>query len=508
MKFTEKQQQIIDSCERLQTTMRTNKTEEEIDGAFRQFLDTHGDYLSQALHEYEDIYVVFFALATILENHIRKESALDVGVRMHELMEQLEDMKERSGFTAAQIKSIEDKVVPVLQRGRAFLYYTINPDGAIPYHRDPTQKCLLCKKNDATKTGSHLVSHFLIQRFFSYDGSSKRDKEVVESFDLTGQDNRTFMGHNVNADIAERLVGHELTDEEVEQENAKSNLLMRDYFFCPECEARFGIVESYYADILSGKVKDYPPQIPYLFWLSVVWRMSVGRLAIRMLPKHENHIRKALDKALSNERESIKLSGNLGHCAYRIAKADTIKDETPSIIGVHDCVLPYQMIIGDYVLIFSPNKKIAYQNVLRGGLDPKTINDGTHPEVISSLSFEEYWSIRRHIIDMNYEHPYDYSGGSIQDLSRMNPAEERQDIHDVLEEFLALGGKSKPAAKKGDGVPLIIPHAAANIMRAINKQEKAGKFDLQALMDETGYTKEEIEHILSAMFAEWEEELE
>lgn len=233
--------------------------------------------------------------------------------------------------------------------------------------------------------------------------------------------------------------------------------------------------------------------------------MSVGRLAIRMLPKHENHIRKALDKALSNERESIKLSG---HCAYRIAKADTIKDETPSIIGVHDCVLPYQMIIGDYVLIFSPNKKIAYQNVLRGGLDPKTINDGTHPEVICSLSFEEYWSIRRHIIDMNYEHPYDYSGGSIQDLSRMNPAEERHDMQGLLDEFLSLSGESKPAAKKGEGVRLTIPHAAANIMRVINKQEKAGALDLQALMDETGYTKEEIEHIMSTMFAEWEEALE
>ena len=508
MAFSDKQQQIIDSCGQLQTMMRTNKTDEEIDGAFRQFLDVHGDYLSQALHEYEDIYVVYFALSTILENHIRKESALDVGVRMCELMGQFEDIKERSGFTAEQIKSIEDIVVPILQKGRAFLYYTINPDGAIPYHREPTQECLLCKRNKATKTGSHLVSHFLIQRFFSYDGSSKRDKEVVESFDLTGQDNRTFLGHNVNADIAERLVGHELTDEEVEQENAKSNLLMRDYFFCPDCEARLGIIESYYADILSDKIKDYPPQIPYLFWLSIVWRMSVGRLAIRMLPKHENHIRKALDKALSNERESIKLSGNLGHCAYRIAKADTIKDETPSIIGVHDCVLPYQMIIGDYVLIFSPNKKIAYRNALRGGLDPKTINDGTHPEIISSLSFEEYWSIRRMIIDMNYQHPHDYSGGSIQDLSRMNPAEDRDGVQDIFDDFLSLSGKSKPAAKKGDEVRLIVPHAAASIMRAINKQGKAGKFDLEALMEETGYSKEEIEHIMSVILAEWEEELE
>ena len=83
-----------------------------------------------------------------------------------------------------------------------------------------------------------------------------------------------------------------------------SEIKKGDYVFCEDCEKRFSTIESYYAEILDGK-KSYPPEIPYLFWMSVMWRMSVGDMGCKMDRDHEEKLRKVLDKCLAIKREDI-----------------------------------------------------------------------------------------------------------------------------------------------------------------------------------------------------------
>ena len=77
---------------------------------------------------------------------------------------------------------------------------------------------------------------------------------------------------------------------------AKKNSLTVDYAFCHDSEARFGVIESWYADILNGKLADYPPQVPYLFGLSVAWRMSVGGEFMSEMPNWCNLVQSGILK--------------------------------------------------------------------------------------------------------------------------------------------------------------------------------------------------------------------
>lgn len=40
-------------------------------------------------------------------------------------------------------------------------------------------KCLICQEREATKKNSHIIPSFLVAMVTSYDGSYKRDKEIL-----------------------------------------------------------------------------------------------------------------------------------------------------------------------------------------------------------------------------------------------------------------------------------------------------------------------------------------
>ena len=46
-------------------------------------------------------------------------------------------------------------------------------------------KCMICQENEATKTNSHVIPSFLVTMFTSYNGSGKRDTEVLFSISDT-----------------------------------------------------------------------------------------------------------------------------------------------------------------------------------------------------------------------------------------------------------------------------------------------------------------------------------
>ena len=490
--FTDKHQAIIEACEHLMTIIQTNESKAEWDAAYEAIFEAHDDYLKKEQSAYEDIYVLLYTLAATIEYYIKKDDILQVGEGTLKLMELHDKIEQFPTLSDEEKKDIGKLAYESLVKARLYMYNIKHPHKQITYARTPEQKCLLCKKANATKTGSHLVSNFLIQRFFAYDGSSKRDKEVVESYSITNDDYRTYMGHRVGGEVAEELLGHEMTDDEIAREDSKPNLLMRDYFFCPDCEDRFGVIETYYADILAGKEKKYPSYIPYLFWLSIVWRMSIGRLAIHMRPEHEQRIGKILDKALALKREQIN-GKSLGHYAYRIGQTKDLKGETPNIIGIHQASIPYEFLIGDYAFRFYHSESAAMSDAKRLGFDMETINTGTKDEVIEPMSFIDFWLTKRHIMDSVYAHPDGYDGKSIQDLAQFRNYD---DVGRMLK-GVGVEGEEIPATRYMMTHPNMM-NISASVLRVretLVKQKNANEAERDAIIADSGYTKDEIDVI-------------
>lgn len=490
--FTEKQQAIIDACEHLRTVVQTKESEEVWDAAYEAIFEEHDEYLKKEQRTYEDMYVLLYSLAATIEYFIKKEDVLRVGEGTLMLMGLADKAKQFPTLSDEEKNDLQKIVFESLTKARLFMYNTKHPYKQIKYSRTPDQKCLLCKKANATKTGSHLVSNFLIQRFFAYDGSSKRDKEVVESYSLTNDDYRTYIGHRVGGDVTEELLGHEMTDDEIAREEKKPNLLMRDYFFCPECENRFGVIETYYADILSGKEKNYPSYVPYLFWLSIVWRMSIGRLAIHMRPEHEQRVGKILDKALALKREQI--DGKvLGHFAYRIGQTKDLKGETPSIVGIHKASIPYEFLIGDYAFRFYYSESAAKSDAKRHGLNMEAINTGKKDEVIEQISFIDFWLTKRYIMDSVYAHPDGYDGKSIQDLAQLRNYD---DVGRMLKE-IGVEGEEMPVTRSMMTHPFMknIPASVLRVREVLLKLKDSDEAAHGTIIAESGYTQEEIDVI-------------
>ncbi len=492
-------QSIIDECEHIRTLMQTHEDDEVIDTAFQEFLDKRNDFLSKKQTEYADVYVTFYSFSTIIENHIRLNHTEDVKGGMDVLMEMIFSL-EQSPFSEQQIKSLRNVLYSALREAKIFMNSKNSSKSQIQYARHKEQKCLLCRKKDATQTWSHLIPHFLIQRFFSYDGSSKRDKEVVESFSLMDGDNKTYIGKRTSPKYIEEILGHEMSDEEVIREDRKRSLLIRDYYFCPDCEKRFSVLEEAYADIIKNPQRDYPVKVPYLFWLSVIWRMSVGRLAIHMLPEHEQRVRKVLNEALNIEKQQLVETQKLGHFAYRLSKAEDMKGETSCVMGIHDAVIPYSAIIGDYVLCFYPNLHKARVCAKRTPFDMSAINDGCHNEVVSNMSFIDFWYTKQEMYKEIYKHPSDYAGDSVQDLVRFQSHEEIVGLEDVF------GIEESPFLLTNDMLKnsyfCSIPNSIAKIINCIKNSDKESSKEekLKDIMKETGYTAEEIEFMLDYTF--------
>lgn len=486
---------IVDQCEHLRTVMRSGATDAQIDEEFKKFLAEYNGYLSQKLSAFDDLYVAFYALTTIVENHIRQQDMLNTIYHFEELRILFEGFDANAQFPEEQKQAIRDLVIPVYEQFRISVYQYLHPRKEIKYARSPENMCLLCKSKKATKTGSHLVPHFLIQPFFSYDGSTKRDKEVVLSYSVADGDHRTYIGHRVDPDYLEKIYGRPLTDEEAEREKNKFNVLMRDYYFCPECEQKLSVVENYYSQILSGEVKQYPPSVPYLFWLSVVWRMSIGRLAIHMLPEHEQRIRKVLTQCLDLDKNKLAENIKLDYFAYRIGRVADMKGETPCIIGSRETAIPYIMLIGNLAICFFPSWSTAKKNAKRSSIDEATINDGRKSEVISELPFIDFWMFKQHITQSVYKCPSAYDGTAVQDLEILRHFEipSSKTMNALLGEHYE--GKLLNMSMVGEKNILSMPKAVSKIIAAMEKSESI-EGDKQAFLEkETGYTAEEIEYI-------------
>lgn len=165
-------------------------------------------------------------------------------------------------------------------------------------------RCCLCRVLPANKTGSHMVPNFLAHPTFSWDGEGKRFHEALNHHFMNEPDkNCQFYGREVpDWRFAQGEGKKEVTEEDIEK---NVNQLEYDNEFCSRCEDRFGVLESAYSIFYSGQQKTIHPRVAYLFWLSVLWRMSMGSMSIFMDMHDELALRKLLDENMLDNAKDI-----------------------------------------------------------------------------------------------------------------------------------------------------------------------------------------------------------
>ena len=130
-------------------------------------------------------------------------------------------------------------------------------------------QCSICRKNEAEKTNSHLIPSFLLTMVSSADHSGRRDTEML--YTIGPNITKAYIGRKVPQIELEKNF-NELSDERI-NELSKHNAA-KDYIFCPHCEKLLGnLLEAPYFRFLFQGQK-VPSEVPYLFWLSVIWRIS------------------------------------------------------------------------------------------------------------------------------------------------------------------------------------------------------------------------------------------
>lgn len=216
-------------------------------------------------------------------------------------------------------------------------------------------RCCLCRTLPANKTGSHMVPNFLAHPTFSWDGKGKRFHEALNhDFINAPEKNCQFYGRDVPEWRFAKGEGKEhITDEDIEN---NINQLEFDNEFCARCENRFGVLESAYSQFYNGQQKKIHPRVAYLFWLSVLWRMSMGSMGFIMDFNDELSLRELLDEnILDSAKDIAKSDTDLGEWQYAIFRTEGLQEGDKGIFGYRTDFSPYVVAYNDLVMVFFHN---------------------------------------------------------------------------------------------------------------------------------------------------------
>lgn len=194
--------------------------------------------------------------------------------------------------------------------------------------------CYLCKEQKATKTNSHIIPSFLIAEVCSYDGSGKRDKEVM--FTMTELEDKIYMGSVPTTKYEELFDVDNLSDERIEEE-LKNNTASEDYILCPTCESDLSkYLETPYAEYdKQGKQIDVLTQ--YFFWVSVVWRISISdQFKIKLPEEIKNNLRENLNLFIRSRKDNEYSFHNTTKMSYKFLIAQDYDPHKLFIGGTYD----------------------------------------------------------------------------------------------------------------------------------------------------------------------------
>lgn len=131
--------------------------------------------------------------------------------------------------------------------------------------------CRICQENEANKTNSHQLPSFLAVMINS-NGTYKRGGAEL-MFKIDKYQNRIYASGLSSTKW-------ESTFDDLSEEHLKEiikNPVSEDYVFCSDCEKALGdYIESPYASFYKNGQK-ISNELPLVFWISVVWRLSTQR---------------------------------------------------------------------------------------------------------------------------------------------------------------------------------------------------------------------------------------
>lgn len=213
--------------------------------------------------------------------------------------------------------------------------------------------CKLCNKKKADKTGSHIIPHFIMKYIDHEEGESGRYHEL--GFALSDFESKSYYGQAVLPEKLDDIIGN-ISDEDIENNEIP---YIVDNYFCKDCEKRFSVFENEYAKeykIFKSESK-IRPEICFMFWISVIWRISIcdnhefkvkikeERLLQRILVKHMTIKITDFDfDLIRNDQECKKM-------VYKILRCnDCSHIEAPYMFFHPKHNMPYCMLFGENVL--------------------------------------------------------------------------------------------------------------------------------------------------------------
>lgn len=277
------------------------------------------------------------------------------------------------------------------------------------YHQNMVNKrfdtrCCLCRKLPANKTGSHMVPNFLAHPTFSWDGKGKRFREALNhDFINAPEKNCQFYGR----EVPEWRFAKGEGKEQITEDDIKNNInqLEFDNEFCARCENRFGVLESAYSPFYNGQQKKIHPRVAYLYWLSVLWRMSMGSMSIFMDINDELSLRELLDDNMLDTAKDIAESNtDLGEWQYAIFRAEGLKEGDKGILGYRKCSSPYVVAYNDLVMVFFHNVPTDAELSI-GPIIVKrdNLNDWHSPEKSVVVDRAWFWDVRDWFVETSYD---------------------------------------------------------------------------------------------------------
>jgi len=218
--------------------------------------------------------------------------------------------------------------------------------------------CLLCKKNEADQSGSHILTAWITASIFDQQGRN-RDYELIFKLTTLAQ-NENFFGRSVLPEKIEEELGRELTD--TEKENQKNDLV-RDFIFCKICEKKFKVVEDYFKSIhleLDKKIipENIEPDITRLFFYSLLWRASVLKfqnfsISEKINESLRNILNNNLEQTLNETIEKTTQDNTIRSYPLAIIKTPKPEQTTSNLIFLHPSLsMPYMCFINDYIVLF------------------------------------------------------------------------------------------------------------------------------------------------------------
>lgn len=370
--------------------------QQHIDELERAYKEEYGDRID----DYDSWYAFVLMNLASMRYFAHNNMYGLVHVRYSDVVSRIEGFRKSSAYTPDQKNECDKLFAEIVSLNKA----TPEAHQNLVVGRNDT-RCTLCRQMPANKTGSHMVPNFLAHPTFSWDGKGKRFHEALNHDFLNALDkNCQFYGREVPE---WRFAKGEGKDEVTDEDLAKNiNQLEYDNEFCSRCEDRFGVLESAYSQYYNGQQKKINPRVAYLFWLSVLWRMSMGSMSVFMDMKDELRLRKLLNNNMLDTAKQIADSdADLGNWKYAMFRAGGLRDGDKGIYGHRKECSPYVVMYNDLVMVFYHDVPEDEELILGPiTVDRNNLNDWQAPEKHVNVDRRFFMDVRDWVVESSFDY--------------------------------------------------------------------------------------------------------